>query len=143
MKAMIEPRVDSIASTERPLRKRSHHRQGHSDMTERSGTGSVDQRRHGYPDAIDFALGHLRASSGGAPSRVAFVQALRDSAADDNARQALQAHLYETGPAELADLVAQEFATFPTLALLARDLLPIGHPVRTHLEEVAAWLNSD
>ena len=86
------------------------------------------------PDAITFALGHIRASSGLAPDRDSFVAALDTGVASSAARATLESHLHESGAAELASLVAEGFTSFAKLAALARQLLPPAHPNRLWLE---------
>lgn len=51
------------------------------------------------------------------------------------ARSALENHLWEAAPAELAGLVAEGFTSFPKLAALAVQLLPPAHPNRQWLAE--------
>ena len=86
------------------------------------------------PDAITFALGHIRASSGIAPDRDSFVAALDMGVASSSARAALESHLHESGPAELASLVAEGFTSFAKLAAFARQVLPAEHPNRVWLD---------
>ena len=87
------------------------------------------------PDAVTFALGHIRASTGHAPDRAGFLAALASGTATAAARSALESHLWEAGPAELAGLVAGGFTSFPMLAALAKELLPPAHPNRQWLAE--------
>lgn len=86
------------------------------------------------PDAVTFALGHIRASSGHALDRDSFVAALDTGVADISACAALESHLHESGPAELASLVAKGVTSFAKRAALARQLLPPAHPNRLWLE---------
>ena len=87
-----------------------------------------------HPDAVTFALGHIRASSGLAPDRDSFVAALDIGVVSSSARPALENHLYESGPAELASLVAEGFTSFAKLTALARQVLPAEHPNRIWLD---------
>ena len=85
-------------------------------------------------DAVTFALGHIRVSSGVLPDRASFVAALASGEICPESRLALETHLYEASPAELASLVADGFTTFPLLARLAGQVLPAAHANRIWLE---------
>ena len=92
------------------------------------------------PDAVTFALGHIKASSGAESVRADFEAALASGRARPGALLAVETHLFEASPAELASLVAEGFTSFSTLAALAHDILPAAHPNRTYLETAACVL---
>ena len=85
-------------------------------------------------DAVDFALGHIRASGGVVYSREAFQQSIATGVVSAGVENAIETHLYEAETAELADLVAQRFTSFALLARLARRILPETHVNRVYLE---------
>ena len=88
-------------------------------------------------DAVTFALGHIKASSGAWIIRADFESALATGHVRQTARLAVETHLFETSPAELASLVAEGFASFAALRALARKFLPAAHPNLIYLEAAA------
>lgn len=88
-------------------------------------------------DAVTLALGHIKASGGTEFVRADFEAALATGHVRGRVRLAVEAHLFEADPAELAALVAAGFTSFVTLGVLAQKILPATHPNRTYLETAA------
>jgi hypothetical protein len=88
-------------------------------------------------DAVTFALGHIKTSSGAETVRADFEATLASGHVRETAKLAVETHFFETGPAELASLVAEGFSSFAALCALARKILPATHPNRLFLESAA------
>ena len=90
------------------------------------------------PAAVRLAANHVGVSARRKLSPRAFLAALADQPAPDDAAQAVATFLNEADPAEIADLVACGATTFEALAAIARRTLPVAHPNRVHLEHFIA-----
>lgn len=89
------------------------------------------------PDAVRFAANHVGVSARRKIDPRAFMIALRDGAAPDDAKHAVVAFLNEADTAEIAEVVACDATTFALLAQIARRSLPPFHPNRVHLDQFA------
>lgn len=91
-----------------------------------SGTASESR-------ALRFALGHFEASTGIVVAPSDFEDALRSGYATPQTMLAVETHLNEADPAELANLVIDGVASFASLSALADRYLRVGHPNRLYL----------
>ena len=92
----------------------------------------------GKPSAVDFALGHIRASSGLFADADGFRRSMASGIVVEGSEDAIETHLREACSAELADLVAEGVTTFETLASLANALIEPDHPNAIFLNEAAS-----
>ncbi|GJE50952.1 hypothetical protein GOFOIKOB_4006 [Methylobacterium tardum] len=83
--------------------------------------------------AIQAALGHFKASTGADVDPVAFAKSLASGCPTPQTEFALEAHLREADPAELANLVIEGAASFHSLKTLADQLLPADHPNHAYI----------
>ena len=88
--------------------------------------------------AVEFALAHIRSSSGVLADAASFRRSLASGVVEASSAIAVEMHLREADPAELTDLVAEGAATFQSLAALAGQLVEHDHPNAEFLHEAAA-----
>ncbi len=110
--------------------KRNHHRM----IDERLEMNASSKPK---PSAVDFALAHIRASSGIVTDAESFGRCLASGIVEPSSQVAIETHLREAAPAELADLVAEGRATFQSLAALADRLIEPDHPNAEFIHEAA------
>lgn len=89
----------------------------------------IEQTSH----AVQVALGHFKASTGVDVDPVAFARSLASGRSTPQTEFALEAHLREADPAELANLVIEGAASFQSLKILADRLLPPDHPNQAYI----------
>ncbi|NGM33041.1 hypothetical protein G4G93_03665 [Methylobacterium sp. DB0501] len=89
-------------------------------------------------DAVEAALCHFRASTGIEVDPAAFGNALSTGRPTPETALALETHLREADPAELANLVIDGVARFQSLKMLADQLLPTGHPNHAYIARFLA-----
>lgn len=85
--------------------------------------------------ALTKALSHSRVSSGRATDQAAFARSIKTGVAEAGAHQAIADHLNEADENELADLVAEGYATFESLERLASQVLEEDHPNAAYLRD--------
>lgn len=93
-----------------------------------------DWQRYDPRRATDRALRHVEVSADTGCTLEAFASALRSGRPEGASRRAIALFLAEGEPDAIVAIVAQGASTFSTLAKLARDLLPPGHPTTAFLE---------
>lgn len=84
-------------------------------------------------DAVEAALCHFKASTGADVDPVAFARSLASGCPTPQTELAIETHLREADPAELANLVVEGAASFQSLKMLADRLLPPGHPNHAYI----------
>lgn len=89
-------------------------------------------------DAVEAALCHFKASTGIDVDPVAFSASLTSGRPTPQIELALEAHLREADPAELANLVLEGVASFQSLKSLADQLLPAEHPNHAYIARFLA-----
>ncbi len=104
-----------------------------TDMREAAGRHvEIGKRSDGV--ALRHAIRHLQVSTGVRMDADAMAKAFTTGIADGPVLDAVEAHLREAEPAEIADLVVEGDATIAGLRRLAESTLPEGHRVRSYLD---------
>ena len=85
-------------------------------------------------NAIASALCHFRVSTGIDVDPDAFASSLMSGVCVPEVMFAVETHLREADPAEIANLVIEGSATFTSLKSLVDRLLPAGHPNREYVK---------
>ena len=84
--------------------------------------------------ALRHAIRHLQVSTGVRMDADAMIEAFTTGNASGAVLDAVEAHLREAEPAEVADLVIEGSATISGLRRLAVLTLPEGHRIRAYLD---------